>query len=74
MTDSRLAAAGCAHTGTHVLRHTAATLSLAKGAQLTQVQAMLGHRDPKTTTAYAHVVDRIKNNPATLIEVKLEDT
>lgn len=36
----------------HDLRHTAATLALESGADLKQVQELLGHRDPSTTMAF----------------------
>jgi len=37
------------------LRHTFASLSLAGGASLFEVQEMLGHADHKTTQKYAHI-------------------
>ena len=39
----------------HSLRHTAGTLSLQRGSSLREVQDLLGHSDPKTTTIYTHV-------------------
>ena len=69
--DGYLARIGSKHTGTHVLRHTAATLALKGGAQIHQIQAMLGHKDPRTTMVYAHVIDRAENNPAALVSVEL---
>lgn len=36
----------------HDLRHTAATLALESGANLKDVQQLLGHRDPATTMAF----------------------
>ena len=42
----------------HSLRHTAGTLSMRAGADLRQVQDLLGHADPRTTSIYAHVGDR----------------
>ena len=39
------------------LRHTAGTLSMRAGADLRQVQDLLGHADPRTTSIYAHVGD-----------------
>jgi site-specific recombinase XerD len=53
----------------HSLRHTAGTLGLRKGADLRQVQDLLGHKDPKTTALYAHVNDRHAFNPALGIDV-----
>ncbi|MFM1841940.1 MAG: hypothetical protein RLZZ490_676 [Cyanobacteriota bacterium] len=49
---------------THSLRHTAGTLALRAGADLRQVQDLLGHADPRTTAIYAHIADRWENNPA----------
>ncbi len=48
----------------HSLRHTAGTLALRAGADLRQVQDLLGHADPRMTAIYAHIGDRWKNNPA----------
>lgn len=56
----------------HSLRHTAGTLALRTGSDLRQVQDLLGHADPKTTSIYAHVADRWSNNPGNDIEKKLE--
>lgn len=38
----------------HCLRHTYATLTLAVDPNLRNVQALLGHSDPKTTARYTH--------------------
>jgi site-specific recombinase XerD len=56
---------------THSLRHTAGTTALRTGADLRQVQDLLGHADPRTTAIYAHVADRWANNPALNFGVKL---
>ncbi|MBE9118233.1 site-specific integrase [Lusitaniella coriacea LEGE 07157] len=56
---------------THSLRHTAGTLALRSGAELRQVQDLLGHADPRTTCIYAHVADRWENNPALRLGIKL---
>ncbi|NJK39826.1 MAG: tyrosine-type recombinase/integrase [Oscillatoriales cyanobacterium SM2_3_0] len=58
---------------THSLRHTAGTLALRSGAELRQVQDLLGHSDPRTTCIYAHVGDRWENNPALKLGVKFEN-
>lgn len=55
----------------HSLRHTAGTLALHSGAELRQVQDLLGHADPRTTTVYTHVADRWENNPALKVGIKL---
>ena len=41
--------------GAHVLRHSAATNKLAKGASLSSIGAVLRHRSPQTTAIYAKV-------------------
>jgi site-specific recombinase XerD len=56
---------------THSLRHTAGTTALRTGADLRQVQDLLGHADPRTTAIYAHVADRWVNNPALNFGIKL---
>jgi integrase/recombinase XerD len=49
-------AAGLGKKGScHLFRHTMATLMLEGGAELTFIQEMLGHTDPKTTQIYTHV-------------------
>ncbi|MGK7898188.1 MAG: tyrosine-type recombinase/integrase [Xenococcus sp. (in: cyanobacteria)] len=53
----------------HSLRHTAGTLALRNGAELRQVQDLLGHSDPRTTCIYAHVGDRWENNPALNLDI-----
>ena len=55
----------------HSLRHTAGTLALHSGAELRQVQDLLGHSDPRTTCIYAHVADRWENNPALKLNLKI---
>ncbi|MEN9517531.1 MAG: hypothetical protein RLZZ381_119 [Cyanobacteriota bacterium] len=56
----------------HSLRHTAGTQALRAGADLRQVQDLLGHADPRTTSIYAHVGDRWDNNPAAAVEQKMD--
>ncbi len=55
----------------HALRHTGATLAYEYTKDIRAVQDALGHKDPKTTARYAHVVDRLRNNPASAIQVQL---
>jgi integrase/recombinase XerD len=71
--DSYLKATNLKHTpgrtlSAHSLRHTAGTLALRTGSDLRQVQDLLGHADPRTTSIYAHVGDRWENNPGANIE------
>ena len=40
----------------HDLRHTAATLALESGANMKQVQGLLGHADPTTTMQFYSAV------------------
>ena len=53
---------------THLLRHSYATITLAAGAELRQVQESMGHSDPRTTARYAHATERAERNPALFIE------
>ena len=55
----------------HSLRHTAGTLALRAGAELRQVQDLLGHSDPRTTCIYAHIGDRWENNPALNLDIDI---
>lgn len=56
----------------HSLRHTAGTQALRAGADLRQVQDLLGHADPRTTSIYAHVGDRWDYNPAAAVEKNIQ--
>jgi integrase len=47
--------AGLADVRLHDLRHTFASRSLAEGASLEVVAALLGHRERRTTERYAHL-------------------
>jgi integrase/recombinase XerD len=75
--DSYLKGTNLKHTpgrtlSAHSLRHTAGTLALRTGSDLRQVQDLLGHADPRTTSIYAHVGDRWEHNPGASIEEKLD--
>lgn len=56
----------------HSLRHTAGTLAVRGGADLRQVQDLLGHKDLRTTAIYTHVAERWSHNPALKIGIKLD--
>lgn len=53
--ETHLRAAGIVEGGSHVFRHTLATLMLEGGADVRWVQAMLGHRNLTSTQLYTHV-------------------
>jgi site-specific recombinase XerD len=44
----------------HVFRHTFATLAMENGADLADVQHLLGHENPSTTLVYGHVSEERK--------------
>ncbi len=74
--DGYLKAANLKHTpgrtlSAHSLRHTAGTLVLRTSSDLRQVQDLLGHADPRTTSIYTHVGNRWEHNPGASIEKKL---
>lgn len=48
----------------HLLRHTAATSALERGAPLDRVQILLGHASPTTTMQYVKGRDQIDNSAA----------
>lgn len=55
----------------HALRHSFATAAYAATYDLRAVQDALGHTDPRTTSRYAHVVDRARANVAAAVPVTL---
>ena len=44
----------------HTMRHTFATLTLNNGADISSIQALLGHTDPATTQVYAQITSEKK--------------
>lgn len=60
---------GLSKVSPHDLRHTAATLALESGADLKQVQELLGHKDPSTTLSfYAGVTEEAQRRTVEGIE------
>lgn len=53
----------------HWLRHTHATLAVVGGASLQQVQAALGHSDPRTTARYEHSAKVLTETAADFVGV-----
>lgn len=56
---------------THDLRHANATIMVAAGVDIFEVQQRLGHRDIATTTIYLHRVDAMKSKAAASTDVFL---
>ena len=53
----------------HALRHTHASILLAKGVQLLTVSRRLGHADPNITLqTYAHILDEMKDSESDKIK------
>jgi integrase len=59
-----LADAGVPHSGTHTMRHSAATIALDEGVALAVVQEMLGHSDIRVTRGYTHVSSLLAQDAA----------
>ena len=51
----------------HSLRHTSVTMLLKSGASLQEAQAHARHADPKTTTIYAHNIEKDEQHPEKMI-------
>lgn len=56
--------AGCPDLRLHDLRHSFASVALSAGLSLAQIGELLGHRDPKTTARYAHLIDEAAQRAA----------
>lgn len=52
----------------HSTRHTFVTLALKGGASLAQSQAAARHKDPRTTTRYAHDLDDLDDNAVDYVQ------
>ena len=52
----------------HTLRHCFATHLMDNGVQLANIQALLGHKDIKTTMIYTHVTNRSITNVASPLD------
>jgi site-specific recombinase XerD len=59
-----LEAAGVAHHGVHITRHSAATIAIDEGVALTIVQEMLGHSDIRVTCGYVHTASPLAHDAA----------
>ena len=53
----------------HVGRHTFATLALTYGTDLYTVSKLLGHKSINTTTIYAKVIDKLKDEAVAKLPV-----
>jgi integrase len=59
-----LRAAGIPHSGTHAMRHSAATIAIHEGIALPVVQEMLGHSDIRVTRGYVDVSSPLAEDAA----------
>lgn len=60
------------HVTYHVSRHTFATLELTMGADLYTTSKLLGHKNINTTTIYAKIVNRKKEEAVSLLDSAFE--
>lgn len=54
---------------THSTRHTAISLSIYRGANIQQAQAMARHTDPKTTMIYLHNLNRLQDSAESYLNI-----
>ena len=67
--DKRVAAAGLrSGVSPHVLRHSFATHMLSAGANLREVQELLGHSDMAMTMRYAHLAPTVKRDAVSVLD------
>jgi integrase len=57
----------------HDLRHTFASHLIMKGADITTVKELLGHRDIKMTMRYAHLADDVKKDAVKLLDEDIQN-
>ena len=57
----------------HSLRHTAVTLSLLAGKDITEVQQFARHKNIETTMIYNHALDKAKNTCSKAVESAIFD-
>lgn len=72
---ARMQAAGydSARLTAHSLRHTAVTLSLLAGKDITEVQQFARHKNIETTMIYNHALDKAKNTCSKAVESAIFD-
>ncbi|WP_422359112.1 tyrosine-type recombinase/integrase [Reichenbachiella sp.] len=55
------------HITFHCSRHTYAVLLLSNGVNIYTVSKLLGHKSIKTTEIYAHIIDKVKQEAASIV-------